>query len=541
METFTIKGKVIYKYDNSYKDIHLRNLSNLLINKYGQREINDQKIVKNALLDSLDYYIDVFKKVCIEEKSLSFYQHILFLHDQATELRYKHYHEELQEPIDFRYIAKYRRILKFIIEQTCENNLISREPYTDFLMFRIKDTLNELMYLGEEIFKFLEILAEQDMIEDLATLYFDEQGYCIFNRKHHFNLVFNEIILPKWGASLIKEAYDEKAIEDFKNIIQKAYGIKIDDVSSFIATIHEQNKHKEGDYTGFNWSAFTYNFERFMNVPSNISYSFFKGLTLSRENKHDLSEISRKTYLLDKYLYRPIIIWKVDNIDFAFITKESWTESIIQLTTNAIPWGKAPMEWLKNKAVKKYVHSKEDVHDTWLDNEFEQLLKKHKIVFDRNIKNINGQNILKDPGEIDFIVISISAKTIYLIDCKHLLGRYDFQSQKLDFYNFTESGKKKSYNKQIEKKLKWISKNISLIENHFNLELPDFKLEACFIINTPTLYMLNSKYRIYTIPDFEKVLTGKFKDVEFEFIKDDIKYNITYPYFKKPEFYNNIS
>ena len=532
-----IYSRIIYKHNYAYENKYRHYLSVILKKKYKKTLIINQDEVRESINFSTEYFISKFSEACFKEKSLSFYQHVLFLHDQATDLVYQYQESAESSNIDFYYVSKYRRILKFILEQTCENRLISGEPTTPYLITRIQDKLDELMYLGEMILMCTEMFAEQDMIEDLGQISFDKDGFFVFSRKHHYNKAFDEVVIKSWGAYLTKEAFDSNAIEDFTSIIKKAFGIRYNDVSHMIASIHEQFKDNAGDYTGFNWDGLVTNFKTLFNVPETNSTIFFQGLTLNRENKKSLKEVASKPYLINKYLYRPILIWNVDDKDFAFITKQAWAESIIQLTTNAIPWGKAPEEWMKNSIINKYVHQKEDSHDVWLDDKVENILKRNDLIYARNIVNINDKNIIKNPGEIDFLIISEKLQKVFVVDCKHLLGRYDIQNQKLDYLNFVKGTKNKSYNSQLIRKKEWILQNLDEVQSHFKVNLRGFEIEGCFIINTPTFYMFNSDLRLFTIDQFDEVLNNYHKDIEFYFETTKKKYKVHYPYFRLPEFY----
>lgn len=58
--------------------------------------------------------------------------------------------------------------------------------------------------------------------------------------------------------------------------------------------------------------------------------------------------------------------------------------------------------------------------------------------------------------------------------------------------------------------------------------------------NTPTLYMFNSEFRIYTIHQIEDVITGNHQDPTFEVIIDEEDHtkflSVNYPYFQKPKY-----
>ena len=49
------------------------------------------------------------------------------------------------------------------------------------------------MFLGDMIFTCANIYAEQDMIEDVAEIIFDEENQYVINHKHHYNYIIQEI------------------------------------------------------------------------------------------------------------------------------------------------------------------------------------------------------------------------------------------------------------------------------------------------------------------------------------------------------------
>jgi len=246
-------------------------------------------------------------------------------------------------------------------------------------------------------------------------------------------------------------------------------------------------------------------------------------------------------------MQRPILIWKVDGEPFAFIGINTFTESIIAISTNSIPWGIAPDEWKTNKKFRKYIHSKEDKHDKWLDDEFEKKLEEKAIPFDRNLTSIKGDKStisLNQPkvGEIDFIVPIEATKTLYVIDCKHLRGRYDLMNQRNDYSNFV---KEKGYNKQVTNKVQFIEKHKDEVSLHFSLKYPnnnfdfsDFTVKGAFVINTTTFYMFNSDIRIYSVSNVVDMILGIETDPILTIMNDENDpipfYQISYPYFRKP-------
>lgn len=537
----------VYKFDISIEKKFRQELSKQLIEKF-QKGPFDQETIRDIVVYSLNYYIGKFLEICHQEKSVAFYQFIFILHEQATELVYKHNGETLSVNVDWKYIALYRRILKFILETACDVKMITGEKVNNKFLHRIEGKIDALLFLGEMILSCVSFYAEQAMIEDVAEVKFDNNDEYVFSRRHHYEFIFKHII-EEFGGQLEKTVVDDSGLagfEDLTKAIEEHFHIKYKELGHLIASIHKELEPKGGFIVGVGWETLPQNLHRMFNVPLDICEQFFSGLRLDRNNKMGLLDLACKPYNLNRYIYRPILIWNIDGNDYALIGKNSWSETFVQLASNAIPWGKAAPEWMKNIGFKKFVHEKEDDHDRWLDDEVENKLKALNLLYDRNVKRINHDDTftnidVEGLGEIDFIIVNPKTNKIYIADCKHLLGRYDIVNQKNDFNAFCSG--KKPYNETMSRKIEWFNENKQLISKHFQKKYPNYKLdisefiiEGIFIINTPTFYMYNSKYRIYTVSQITTVLNNQFKDRTFYIINDDDKsiLNIEYPYFQKP-------
>lgn len=543
-----IKDKyLVYKLEYKAEAKFRNELSKQLISKFGRGPFEEEDI-RAIVLYSVNYYIAEFLNICHSETSCKFYQQVFIFHEQATELSYVHNEDPT---IDWSYIASYRRTLKFVLETGCEINMVTGESFDANFQKRFEATINDLLFLGEMILTCVSLYAEQGMVEDLADVSFDENNLYVFGRRHHYNHIIKYII-GEFNGQVTKAIIDDSDLagfSDLKNTIKKCFTINYDNVSYLLAAIHEQNKSKGGYIVGVEWRTLTANLNGMFGVPLESAEEFFQGLKLDRNNKMSLLDLACKPYNLIRYIYRPILIWNVDGSDYAFFGKSSWSETFIQLSSNAIPWGKAAPEWLKNKCFKTYVHTKEDDHDRWLDDEVEKKLETNNYKYDRNVKSLfhgnTSTNIdVKGLGEVDFIIINSKRKIIYVSDCKHLLGRYDMMNQKNDFNAFSVG--EKSYNKTMERKVDWFSHNHQLVAEHFGkkykeeFDFTDYKVEGIFIINTPTFYMYNAHYRIYTVAQLDSFLKGTFIDKTFEILiegRDDDKFlHVQYPYFKKPNY-----
>lgn len=539
------KKFLVFKSDQTPEDHYRKELSKLLIDKFGRGPFPDQNTIREILSYSLDYYINAFQGICHKEDSVRFYQCVFRLHEHVTEAVYTQEVKTFPKEIDTKYVAHYRRILKFILEVGCEVPMKTGGEFDAAFKTKTENNLNHLMFIGDMILTCVELFAEQGMIDDLVEVKFTKDDLYVFSRRHHYNFIF-EHLNNVFAGQIKKTIVDNKALDDLKAALTNCFNIKYENVGNLIATIHEQLKPKGGDIVGVGWKTLPYNLNAMYGVPVDIAEKFFSGLKLDKNNKMPLKDLVCRPYKLNRYMYRPIVTWNIDGEDYVLIGKNAWSEAIIQFATNGIPWGKAPDEWMLNACFKAYVHSKEDEHDKWLDDEVEKELNKANVQYDRNIKNLAGTNIdVPGLGEIDFIIVSASLKKVFVSDSKHLLGRYDMVNQKNDFNAFENN--KKPYNKTMMDKLAWLELNRTLIQQHFKnkytadaIDITGFGLEGIFILNSPTIYMFNSVYRIYTIDQLQEVLTGTYTDPTFMIHLDEeesIKtMNVSYPYFKKPEY-----
>lgn len=530
----------VYKGEKWAESSFRKELSQKLLKGFGRGPFTQDQITEIVKI-SLEYYSNKFISLCQKETAFYFYQSVLMFHEDAVELVLDD-HELDSDVVTMKYLAMYRRILKWIMETGCEVEMKIIDVKQGARQ-EVEHWLDQLLFLGDMIMTCVTVYAEQGMIEDVGEIYFDKNDLYVFSRRHHYNMIFNHIIHES-GNQYEKQVHDEDGIEDLQHALEKHLGVNYESQGNIIASIKEQL----GDFPqGFNWDALPENLERHFGIPYSQGERFFRGLTLDKHNKLSLIDVACKPGNLNRMLYKPIVIWKVNGKDWAVLGPNTYTEAIIQYATNAIPWGKAPAEWMSVPGFKEYVHSKEGLHDKWLDDAVEEILKSSNVLYSRNIKKLSTKsgpiNIdVKGLGEIDFLIAAKDVKKIYIVDCKHLVTRYDAASQKNDFNAFTKSSRKtKSYNEKMANKVGWFKQNTELVTEHFGLEqksLIDYSVEGIFIINTPTIYMYNSKFRIFVVDQISAVLSGTFQDHTFihhEYFDGHTKFlKIDYPYFRKP-------
>ena len=549
MQIFNIVDQfTILKGDKTSEPKFRGALSKHILTKYG-KDPYPTEVVTNILFFCKDFYISEFEKIIANEKSYTFYKEIVWLHEQATNLRHSEHFKTLPNGIDKSYIAEYRRILKMIIEQGCCIDMISGEKRDLKFQNRIDPILNDLLFLGTMLIGISESIAEQEMIEDVTDIAFDKNGMYVFRRRHHYEFIFRHII-EKQEKSDLEYIIDKTGDADFKKAVLDSFEIEYDKIWQTIILIMEHFNLKFGDCISAAKDGFLKDIQNYSESPLESIEKFLSGMTLTRNNKMSLSDLLKKPFSLNKYLYRPFLIWTINKKDFYVFGTASLYEAEISLSLNAIPWGKIPFEWLNVTPFKEYMNKKHDDHDKWLDDSIEKDIIETGLIYQRTLKKlITKQQTYsletKDLGEIDFVIVAPNVKKVFIADCKHLLGRYDMVNQKNDYDHFTKDGKHKSYNTRMKLKVQWLTQNKMILEEHLqlsfsnpNLSIKDYSIEGVFFVNTPTFYMYNSDLRIYTFDQVKDVITGNYIDPTFSCVVDEedknIYYTIKYPYFRKP-------
>lgn len=549
LDVFVVAGKfTILKGLKAAESKFRKELSLLIVNKFGSPTYTTE-INTEILIFCQEYYISNFEKICSKEVSYTFYREILWLHEQATSLRHSEEFESLPKGLSKSYIGSYRRLLKLIIEQGCSVHMLKGEKRDQIFQKRIEPILCDLLFLAEMMSVCAESIAEQVMIGDSLEINFDSKGLYLFSRKHHYDFIFQHL---GYQHERNKPEYvvDDNGYVDYKQMVKESFDINYDKLLQAIIFIASQFKLDYGDCLSFEKNGFLKDVHNLTEATLESVEKFFSGLSLTKGNKMSLSELLRKPYSLNRYLYRPLLLWNINQKEYYVFGFASWYETQDNLYLNTIPWGKAPSEWDDITSFKNYKNRKEDIHDAWLDDVIERDIKATGLNYQRSLKKLVAKNqtyslIANGIGEIDFLILSPKTGKIFVAECKHLQGRYDMVNQKNDFDYFTVDGKKKSYNSRLKIKVQWLEENKDMLEEHCRkhfreneLSWSEYKIEGIFFINTPTFYMYNSDFRIFTFNQVVDVITGQHVDPTFSYCieKDDstILYSIKYPYFKEP-------
>lgn len=538
-----IDDVIVITYDYStFKEKYWSDLSSHIHERHGKKEFTNHLEVENILLDGFQFFVNEFRKLIEVEKGFSFYLYVFWLHEESMRLLAKISTGLRQNQIGEVEFARYRRILKLILEQGCDTDLTSGSLPNAEQVQELDDKIQKLLYLGTWIYEFADFIAYHKMVDEYYCVKYDSNGI-IIDWQHHFQKAYKTFILT------IPEAYknatvDEMGITDFKQAIEDCFGINYDYAFGVIFKI----KHDLGqsNLQTIQPNVLPYNLAKEFKIDEEIAQAFYNGLTISRHNKLSIEDAVYKPYSPKRYLFRPILIYQIDGEERALIGEGKFLESVHVHSTNAIQWNLILDEWKTVKSMEQFINKKGKEHDKILEDKIEEVIKSKSLMYHRNIKSFKQLNGIwvnidnEKAGEIDFIIINSELNKIFVADSKYNKVRYEAVGYRADYSTFT-----KNYEPKIDKKVSWIAENIPIVEEHFKiiynlneLDLSGYDVEGVFFINTPTFYMFNGRYKAITLNQVSDYICGKLQFPKLEYKRNfhgqKFTYVVQHPYFRKP-------
>ncbi len=530
-------NKKVVLANSAYKDKYWPILSDLVFKKHGNFQINEESEVQETLKECFSKLCGIFEEKISEERRASFYIFCHNLHEDSLDL-WKLQVQNISLNINEEEFASARRVLKIILEQSTKLDLVGTPNFFLEMRDNMEDyisLLEELLYIGSWCFIISEHTARSQLFTTSTGIQVIDGELNILTHQPYpelFKYVFNDI--PRHNS---KVTLSDSMIE-FKEIIEENYGVKYDDLSSFINQQLQSPAYKLG-LTKIEHLKSAIIKE--LQCDDNFINDFYTGLTVNKENCLPVEKCFFNNQSEFRFTYRPILELNVDGETYNLIGYNKWLESLTLLSTNAFPFGLYPTEWKKHKKIKEFVQKIDNTHDKILESPITTLLNEKSIFNDSNVESFkqpSGQNInIKDSvGDIDIIFIDIEFKLLYVCECKHNRSRHDMNNWRRDYANF-----KQKYENQLERKIEWVSQNKDILETHFKQlypedfkeELSEYDMRGIFIINAPTIYMYNGKYRAMTITDINDLLEREYTDVKFQITNENNGQQtiIEYPYF----------
>ena len=530
-------NKQVVLANSEYKDKYWPILSKLVFEKFGNKEINESNLVQEILKECFSILCEIFEEKLSEENRASFYLFCHNLHEDSIDL-WQLQIQNVPLNINEEDFASSRRVLKIILEQSTKLDLVGAPNF----FYEMRDNLQvyvalleELLYIGSWCIVISENTARSQLFDTSTGIQVIDDELNILTHQPYpelFKYIFYD--MPRHNS---KVALSDSMIE-FKQIVEDNYGVKYDDLASFINQQLQSSTYRLG-LTKIKY--LKSNIIKELKCDENFINDFYAGLTVNRDNCLSIEKCFFNNQSEFRFTYRPILELNVDGEIYNLIGYNKWLESMSLLSTNAFPFGLYPTEWTRHQKIKEFVQKTDNTHDKILEDPIVQVLNEKSFFNDSSVESLKqptGQNInIKNSiGDIDIMFIDVDYEIIYVCECKHNRSRHDMNNWRRDYSNFKEK-----YENQLERKVDWVNQNKNIVETHFQqiyaedfkVKLAHYEVRGIFIINAPTVYMYNGKYRAMTITDINNLLERNYTDVKFEFTNEsngEVTL-IEYPYF----------
>lgn len=173
-------GKFFAKYGQASIDRFRLDFSKELKEKYGEGAYTPEEI-KTILSFSFDWYSNRFIEILNSQKEVAFFQVLFGLHEFASKAQQTNPNVSPIPQMTTQDFAIYRRVLRLSLEHACEMKLVRNGTFPDLeFMKRKEDTICDVLYLGDFLYEFADLMAMQKLIEDSIELKFSNEGLFIF-------------------------------------------------------------------------------------------------------------------------------------------------------------------------------------------------------------------------------------------------------------------------------------------------------------------------------------------------------------------------
>ncbi len=547
MAVHEVLGRNVIWWENKNLQKYWTKLSEYIVQKYPEIDNNNPEQIISIFKDCFGYLVNEFESELKAQTNIAFFAFILGLHDSSIEIYKKQLSGELIAPFNDIDFSIYRRILKLILEQSCDIDLIvGVDIRSDLLNFKDEYTeiVQDLMYLGLQIYSFSEQVAHMDLMGPIHGIEIGEDGIMSILTNQPFSFLIDQIN-EDYVTHNEKVVVDTIGVDEFKLAVESHIGVNYDNASNFLQ-VQLGNPDAKFDLISYQ-ELKNFTIDHFGYSEEEIE-TFYSGLVLRRDNKLNVIDSVLNPQRNNRYVYRPILFLHTNLGKRIMVSLDKWSESIVTLTTNAIPWNHAPIEWNANVGFNQYVQEKLRNHDKLLEDEVEKIIQDNSIKFDRNItslKQIQGDNIrcdIRGVGEIDFIYLDEINHIIYILECKHNRSRFDMVSFRKEYSNFING-----YEQRIESKVQWIENNKNIVNEHFgliytkdNFNISDYSVIGAFLINAPNFYLYNGNLPCYTLTTFELFIKGEYAQKKYEITMEQENNNFTF-LLERPYFTNTLN
>lgn len=534
MAIHRVNGWSIILPEFHYSEKYWTAISNNLYESYGNGSI--QSNIKVDVLKAVFKYFEVaFHDLLSTQTNASFYLYVSSFHENSLEVWKMQLHGYKLSFSETDFVVA-RRFLKIILEQSTSLSLTEITSYVKEIVARkdqFQKTLEELLYLGYQAFCVSDYIARLQLFPksilvniinkelEIST----ESGYDVIYR-------YIEQDMPKHNdkvevINIIDELRDEW-LNNFHFDFKKVGAI-----------VNLQLKDIKYRASFIRYDAWVNEIINKFHCDRETIKIFLDGLTLSAKNYLSFEDCILRSQDERRFMFRPILLYNIGGENYCHIGMNKWSESFMMLSSNSLPFGSCPSEWMKLPQIKSYMIRLQNNHDKLLENPAIEIIKKISLLFDRNVKSLRIDKsqsislIKKDIGEVDLLILNEKLHKIYVVECKFNRSRMEYFNWRRDYLNF-----RTTYEEKLENKVQYLSKNVPNVLGHFEAihntviaEKEHYQVEGVFLINAPTLYMYDSKFTTATLTTFEAVITGNFIHPELLCEIDGKKMSINHPYF----------
>lgn len=255
-------------------------------------------------------------------------------------------------------------------------------------------------------------------------------------------------------------------------------------------------------------------------VVTHKTDAYLRGLILDEENSDLLLSVLKPHNPKFRSRFRPIIKINIDGEDKYVTTQDIYFEAIVQLASGQYAHNELPDEWTKIKALKDAAKEIFKMHSKFLEENVESILKEKKYCYISNVTSLSNVSCVKAPviikgqrlpkktvGEIDFIIVDDTSKTIYVVDAKYLKPTFFYMSFPTDAEKFREDN---GYEFKLSNKIRWVADNIRLLSRQLKRNnILEYGVEGFFITDNFVFYSIISKYPIIPISNFIEYISTR--------------------------------
>ena len=473
------------KYVRLYKQKCFDNIKN----KYPTRDepYTDKEKIKTTCKTCINLLVLEFEKECNNIITLGDLYYFIGNYSII-------YNEQDKDSI----IAK--KLCKYLFGEITKHKLV------ESMDINITDDLfSRLFYITKGIDEYIQLYFDNiwNKSKILQLEVYDNDFYITLIDEKSFNN--HKELIEKLSTETFNTSFDDSnEIERYKNIIIEAFGeIAIHFIDAIFPLTGESNNSAIIDISSI--------------VKKYPDSMFLKGLILSQNNNDLRQAIFKPNDINLRTRYRPILEINVDGNLKYYTTEMMVYEAISEHISNQIPFGELPKEWKLNITMSQYAKEQKEKHGKRLEDKMEKFIKKD-YTYKRNIKCINNINLEKEEsniegrfvGEIDFIIINVKQKSIFVVDCKYLKLKQIFSLFLQDKDKFE---KDKGYNDKLSYKINWVENHLSDVAKDFKIkDLSSFNIKGFFVTDSFTYYSLESKYPIIPIKKLTRFLNRENKE-----------------------------